>query len=355
MSKNIIYFLYDSNDAPSAALNHVELFVKGLNLLHENARIEKLKNPHTMRRGRILKIISIFFICIKVYIKYFMNENNTIILYGFNYLWPLLVLPRFCTIVVERNEYPDFMLHGCKTEFLEIKLMKKIDAVITCSDNLSKYYGGLCRNSTHIFISPVIVDYSFFSRSAIIEKKITYCGDWNNNKDGVDILIKAFCIFHKLHQDYRLELIGGGTEQTEQNLHNLCDYLNIAKYVDFIGKVSHKLMPDYLCSAQILALARPNNKQAQGGFPSKIAEYLSTKRNVVLTNVGDLHVYLKDGINCYMAEPDSAESFAEKLLEAVGDNNAMKIAESGYETAITFNYDIQAYKLKEFLYENRLI
>ena len=72
-------------------------------------------------------------------------------------------------------------------------------------------------------------------------------------------------------------------------------------------------MPQLLKNARVLALARPNNLQAQFGFPTKLGEYLLTGNIVVVTSVGDIPLYLKDRENALLAEPSNIEHFAEKM------------------------------------------
>lgn len=346
--KKIIYIINNPYDAPSAAFNRISLFEKGLTERNYHVIIDKL--TPTYKVPRILRKFFIVYNCISYYLHYFLNKDNYIIIYGDNYLWHLLPFKRKAKVLVERNEYPTFMIEsGNKSGKNSLTLLKTCDGFITCTNALKDFYSNYLNIKDNICISQVIVDTKKFELSIPKGKYITYCGDWGNHKDGVDILINAFAIFHKYYPNYRLRLIGGSTKEVETSLHNLADHLNIESYIDYIGRIQHKQIPEYLCSSSILALSRPNNKQAEGGFPSKVAEYLSTGIPVVLTNVGELHTILKDGYNCYMSKPDSAELFAEKLIQAVMDKNSIEIGTNGKITAATFNYDIQTKQLLEYI------
>lgn len=106
-------------------------------------------------------------------------------------------------------------------------------------------------------------------------------------------------------------------------------------------------MPSYLLNAQLLLLARPANIQAKGGFPTKLGEYLTTGRPVVITKVGEIPDYLTDGENAFMAEPDNPLSFALKVEEALTDTeNARAIGLNGKKLAVTiFNYKTQGLEM----------
>lgn len=345
----VIYYLYEQGNQPSAAWGRVRLIVRGLQANGVNADVVSIKSPYGL--NRLLRPFILFKQAIRLYFQLFLDDNNKIVCYGYNYTWFLFFFPRRAKLFVERTEYPDYLIRNApRNRLLEDTPLKKIDGFITCTRSLESYYSGLCRANCPFFVLPVIVDSeSFYSEIKESANKITYCGDWGNNKDGVDILIKAFSLFDKKHPGYILELIGGSTKQVEDGLKELAKQLGLNKKVDFVGRVPHDLMASHLITASILALARPNNKQAEGGFPCKVAEYLSTGVPVVLTRVGDLPIYLKDNDNCYMAEPDSAEAFSEKMCEAIENPNSILVGGKGRELAQSFNYTIQSKLLLDFL------
>jgi len=100
-----------------------------------------------------------------------------------------------------------------------------------------------------------------------------------------------------------------------------------------------------------LLLARPNNIQAKGGFPTKLGEYLASGVPVVITNVGEISQYLTDKKNAYIAEPDNPISFASKIKEALQNYNEAKfIGEKGKEVANNvFSYKVQGRYLIEMI------
>ena len=97
--------------------------------------------------------------------------------------------------------------------------------------------------------------------------------------------------------------------------------LHIENKVIITGSVKRNEIPALLCNSDILALARPDNKQAEGGFPTKLGEYLATGNLVVVTNVGEIGLFLEDRKNAFISEPGSPEKFSEKLREALLNDN----------------------------------
>ena len=143
---------------------------------------------------------------------------------------------------------------------------------------------------------------------------ITYCGTLSLYKDGVDDLIKSFGIFSKSNPEYILQLIGDfQSEAVKETLYSLVDELGLTNKIIFKGRVCSKEMPQLLVDSDILVLARPDNAQAQYGFPTKLGEYLATGNPVVVTSVGDIPLFLKNKENALLAAPNDPESFASQL------------------------------------------
>ena len=347
--------LASKKNCHSAAINRIKLFQTGLKKKGVECNIVYV---NILPFRYIGTLYSLFLLILYLLIFLLQKKKAVFIFYGESIMFRIFpILRKFNKIIVERNEFPTYMISQDVLSYRQTKFyhdfekaLKYCDGFITCSCELEKYYSCFLDRRCSSLVSPLIVDVNFFNRKKTeLVDKISYCGDWGNNKDGVSILIRAFARIHSKHPNMRLSLIGGSTRVVEEQLIFLCRSLNIIDSVDFVRRISHEQMPDYLCNSALLALARPNNKQAAGGMPSKVAEYLATKRPVVLTNVGELHKYLKDGYNCYMAEPDSVESFAEKLDQALTDPDSAIIGYRGYQTVLQFDVLAQSKLLLDYL------
>jgi len=173
-------------------------------------------------------------------------------------------------------------------------------------------------------------------------------------KDGILDLIKSFSIINRLNCDTHLLIIGDIT-----NGNTLLPELKRYAYglgipedtITFKGLTSHVEIPRLLLSCQILALTRPKGVFAEAGFPTKLGEYLATGKPVVVTKVGDIPKYLKDGESAYLVDPDDNKAFAEKLdLVLSHYEDALKIAQKGKElTNTVFNYKVQSERMQNFL------
>ena len=90
-----------------------------------------------------------------------------------------------------------------------------------------------------------------------------------------------------------------------------------------------------LANAEVLVTSQPQTKRAEGGFPTKLAEYMMSKTVALVTNVGEIHKYVSDGDTVYMAPPCNPVEYATKLkyiLHHKGE--AQQVADKAYDFAI---------------------
>ena len=132
---------------------------------------------------------------------------------------------------------------------------------------------------------------------------------------------------------------------------NLVKELNLEEKVIFTGAVPYTDVPQLLIDAEILALDRPDNKQAKYGFPTKLGEYLMTGNPVVITHVGDIPLFLTDNETALIAAPDNEISFAEKLIWALENPaEAKDIGIQGRQLAMKcFNGTIEGNKIMQII------
>lgn len=229
-------------------------------------------------------------------------------------------------VYAERTEHPDAS-NGFPHPLLSLTdeeykaTVRQLDGLFVISEPLMEYYAGLGLDKSKIRIINMIVDSSRFDnieKTPVKDRYIAYCGTASNNKDGVDELIKAFAIVAKKVEDVKLYIIGKTPDADDKsgNLKLVSD-LGIKERVVFTGMVKAADMPQLLKNAEVLALDRPDNLQAKYGFPTKLGEYLLTENPVVVTSVGDIPNFLKDGESALIAKPSDVDDFSSKLIWAL--------------------------------------
>ena len=81
-----------------------------------------------------------------------------------------------------------------------------------------------------------------------------------------------------------------------------------------------------------------------------MAEYLASGTPVVVTAVGDLPLYLRDGIDAYMVAPGDTEAFAARLRDALSDPRAAQVGLQGRATAAEkFDPAVHGARIIEFI------
>lgn len=228
-----------------------------------------------------------------------------------------LLLKHKAKVFCEVTEHPDFIGYNKYSKMFRIpKLSRYLDGLFVISNTLKELYINEGVHERKIEVINMFVDTNRFLnlKKSTSDKYIAYCGAVSYNKDGCDILIKAFSIFHRQQPDYKLYIIGKGVnDNVIPELMNLAKETGVEDSVKFTGLVEPKDMPQLLFDASILALARPNNIQAQNGFPTKLGEYLATGNPVVVTTVGEIPDFIKHKENGFLSNPEE-NSFAEQLL-----------------------------------------
>lgn len=100
-----------------------------------------------------------------------------------------------------------------------------------------------------------------------------------------------------------------------------------------------------------IAITLSPKRKAQGGFPTKLGEYLVTGLPVVVTKTGEIPLFLQHGQNALLCEPGDVDYFAANLRWALENyDNASRIGREGRVKAETvFNARVQAKELSTFL------
>lgn len=263
-------------------------------------------------------------------------------------------------MLLERSEHP--LRHYQSSYFkktagkLRVYMESKLCSGINCiSQYLIDFYKKRGVNQKKLFLVPSTVDNERFQISHVSLlpfQYILYCGSLTLKKDGVNILIESFTKISNKYSEIKLVLIGKVDRIEDENIiKDLVAKLNIEKRVIFLGQLSREKIPVYLINAKILALARPQSLVSKAGFPSKLTEYLATGVPLVVTEVGEIPVYLKDNENAFISQPDSVDDFAKKLDFVLGNYEvAQRVALRGKELTHTiFNYNYQAKRIIRFI------
>ena len=271
-------------------------------------------------------------------------------------------------IFLESSEYPDFykehklpfrerVLKDWKLKIYEESLRDRLDGIALMTRALIDEFSHKSKveNILHL---PMTVDLQRFSTASSSfctdtkEKYIAYIGLLGNVKDGIDVLLRAFALIRDDFPGLKLKLAGPWHYDSPKH-EKMIVKLRLGDSVEIMGEVKRDEVPWFLLDSELLLLPRPNSRQAQGGFSTKLGEYLATGKPVCATTVGEIPDYLEDGKSVFFAEPGSVDSFASAMRYALSNPEiAAKVGQAGRIVAEKeFNSKVQAKKLKDF-FEN---
>lgn len=374
----------------SAPTNRIHLYCKALNEVNAHSCIISLDAPFSskqtfgyageyegipfcysrktyIRQGNFFKrnaervrgLISALFIIRK---RQKRNRNIVILFYS---ALPVdeLIITLFLKIIdvkiiKECSEAPDFILREKKlvrlhTFLLKNFKLKRYDGLIIISKFLWLYYSKIYPVQ-RMFQIPILVDLDRFNITPgnfhIGKRVITYIGFIGGNKDGLDDLIESVAIVSRSVSDFTLNLVGSGFQGDLERLTEKVRKHNLTETIQIIGHKDNSEIPVILANSDFLILARPDNYQAKAGFPTKLGEYLASKKPVIITKTGEVTNYLEDKKSAYLAEPGDINGIAEKIIYALNDKQAEKIGLEGFSIAERFfDYRLYRYELLNLL------
>lgn len=350
------FLSFVSNFSKQGINTHVVFFSPDPNYSKLNRQFPHVKFVYKWEKFYInhplFKYLSFLLYLICFTIK--LPRHSKVLVFGFSEILSFLLKRKDCNIYYEISENPEISL--TTNRFFASSLdsflnnCKKIKGLFVISNALKEYFisKGVDENKIHVI--NMTVDKTRFDgiQKQKVERYIAYCGTASNNKDGVDQLIKSFALISDKYPELKLYIIGKIPNESESfGNKELVNKLGISSKVVFTGIVPSSEIPQMLTNAEILALDRPENIQAKYGFPTKLGEYLLTGNPVVITRVGDIPLFLTDGINALIAEPDFPESFAGKLDWVLSHKEeALNIGLAGKQVALqSFDAGIEIEKI----------
>jgi len=342
-------------------LEHHSGIYEGINYYHPLGQTKRNKNIVKRNWYKFLKYFKTFQLIKSIRYK---EKISAIHCYTSSLRTQLFAfsLARFykTKFILERGEHP---LQSFTDSFfkqiqgsLRVKVDSKLSDSIFCISNyLVNFYFERGVKLQKLFLIPSTVDTERFNNKLnppLSFDYILYCGGLTAYKDGINILIESFSRIYDKFQNINLVLIGkSDTLEEELFFKGLVEKLNITERTFFLGELPRKEIPAYLCNAKILSLARPKSMVADAGFPSKLTEYLATGNPVIVTEVGDIPLYLFDNKNAFLAKPDSIDSFTQKLDYVLSNYKfAQQVGLNGKKlTSSVFNYKFQALRIIDYL------
>ena len=190
--------------------------------------------------------------------------------------------------------------------YFESLFFNNLDGFILMTKTLINHYSAFHDPKPNLLHLPMTVDLNRFNKTIprlenFESPYIAFVGTMSNTKDGVNILIKAFSIISNKFPEYKLYLIGSWDYDSPSHL-ELINGLKLERKLKYMGIYKRNEIPSIVSNASLLVLPRPDSKQARGGFPTKLGEYLASGVPVCATSVGEIPDYLTTNESVFFAK-----------------------------------------------------
>ena len=308
-----------------------------------------IKRPHNLL-AKFLDEISSFINLILKLCKVLKNRKNTIILIYNNELQSNILIYFFCAVFDIKvvtfvpEFYGKYVFEGSFLRRLKwygflfnFYFLNKLSfKLIVFSYYLKDQYLSKGYKESDIIVQPNLTDFDYWEmKDSVKSYTIGYSGS-PSIKDGLHDLFTAISILKKQSINVTLLVIGDTPfgNSLIPDLKIICKDLDIENNVTFTGLVELDVVKKMLAECEILALTRPSTIQTQAGFPTKLGEYFASKKQILVTNFGDIERYFLKDADVVMAQSGDTKQIAEKIKWMIENKAAADIIkQTGYKTA----------------------
>jgi glycosyltransferase involved in cell wall biosynthesis len=149
-----------------------------------------------------------------------------------------------------------------------------------------------------------------------------------------------------------LKFTGGGEgESLFDELKQYASENGVLHQIEFTGFVEENLLHELMRGALTLLAPLPQDLQTEARFSTKIGYYLASGRPVVTNAVGDVSLYLQDGVNAFLAKKFDSYEIATKIEQIINNpTHAEEVGRNGQKLAMEkFHYVAACRGLNDFL------
>lgn len=294
-----------------------------------------------------------------MYIRKKVTNKDIVIVYEGGCLWFKLLTKVIHLVgakaIMELNELPYGT--GIETETaiaarkkMLTKVFPKFDAFITISEALSNLVRQYAPTS-YILKVPIIVDENISNNvvgNIVNRPYIFHSGSLFEQKDGIIGMLEAFALANK-QLGYKLDFILTGDSKKSrdyQSIKETIENYKIKQYIHFTGYLSYDELYRYQSNSLLMIINKYDTQQNKYCFSTKLGEYLSFSKPIIITNIGEAMSYLNE-TNSYIVEPNNPQLIADKIVQIY--NNPIESKRKGMNgrhlTETIFNYKYQANRM----------
>lgn len=228
--------------------------------------------------------------------------------------------------ILSQQSFTSFFTYYLGNNWIYRNANKKLDCgIIVISRWLQEHYQKNNLKNNPILYVPSINDTNSipFHKNPInkIQDKTIFLHAGVANK-GRDLLINMIKGFNNLDEKSKQKILFISAGNSPENLINdglsLIDYKDSLTHTVYLGRVDRIVIDELYKSVDFTVLLKPEGKRlSKAGFPTKVSESWAHGIPAISNIESDLHGYLIDGFNGFVAENDSIESFTNVINRAL--------------------------------------
>ena len=201
----------------------------------------------------------------------------------------------------------------------------RLDGVVSISDELMALAKEFTEPSCKHIKVPIMVDFNEFNipdRSR--EQEIPYVfhsGTMYEQKDGILGMIEAFGMAQDSLDTSVRFIMTGSPERSPHcdEIIKLIEKYNLEDKILFKGYLPDDELRACLSGASLTIINKYTTQQNRYCFSTKLGEYLSAGKPVIITRVGEAMNWVRDGESAYVVEPGDTKALADAIVRAFND------------------------------------
>lgn len=213
-------------------------------VISKNATLKTILSLSKQIIHKILSFINLLIICSKI--KPDIIHTNTGVVHEGFFISRLLQIPHVWHIREYQTLDFNWTILPSKKKFIK-ELYKSYTVFIT--KDLQKCFKQDNQNTSSVIYNP-IYDFEEVNNLSQIKQKYFLIANRISKEKGIEDIINGYAKFIKINSEYVLKIAGFGNEQYINELHTLCEKLNVSNNVEFLGYVSD--MRTLISNAEIL-------------------------------------------------------------------------------------------------------
>lgn len=231
------------------------------------------------------------------------------------------------------------------------------DGITVISVSLEKYFKKRARKLVRI---PILCNTDNMPALSRVKPytgdvfRICFAGYINIEKEGFQILIESLRNVNR-NRKVELYLYGQIGDEVRIRLKELTDHFGFSDNLFYLGNINPELLQNEFSKYHLLVLPRTLNRRTKYGFSTKLTDYMVSGTPVLVTNVSDNALIIKDNHNGFIIEPGSPSKMTDKILEIIDgySSNAGNIVANAQRTAREMlDYRLYTWKFIDFFFND---